>query len=102
MTIETMLPLICSVVSVSCAVYVTIRNANWRQTDDARAIDKRIGEAETRIQACEIRLQDLPTKADLAKLGGEIHTVTELVKAAGAGVDRIETFWMQLKSRGLE
>jgi hypothetical protein len=94
-TAAEIVPIACSLVSVGCAVFVTIRAGNWRQSDAAQELDDRIGAIETRVQACELRVHDLPSKADLERLRGEIHTGTELTKAALEGVRRIETFWMQ-------
>ncbi len=95
MTLSEIIPIACSVVSCACAVFVSIRAGNWRDTDDARALDKRISAIEGRVQVCETRTADLPTKADVERLRGEVHTASELTRSALDGVRRIETFMMQ-------
>jgi hypothetical protein len=76
-------------------VWVTIRNANWRESDAGKALDLRISQIETRVQACEIRLEDLPTKADVARLFGRLETLTEMLNANTAGVNRIEDHFIR-------
>lgn len=95
MTLSEIIPIACSVVSCGCAIFVSVRAGNWRDTDDARALDKRISVIENRVQVCETRQEDLPTKADVALLRGEIHTANEMTRSALDGVRRIETFMMQ-------
>lgn len=87
-------PLICAVVSAACAVYVTVRQARWRETDDARAIAGRITALTTRMEKVETRQEGMPTKADLATLSGDIQLVKQLIERAERGIDRIENFMM--------
>lgn len=102
MTAAEIIPIACSLVSCVCAVFVAYRGQRWRETDDARALLGRVSDLESRVQAVEIRQEDLPTQADVEKLRGEVHALAtqvtatgEQVKAAAAGINRIEGHFIQ-------
>ncbi|WP_374569672.1 DUF2730 family protein [Phenylobacterium sp.] len=90
-----------AIVAAACALFVAWRNGKWRETDEAKALIKRMGEVEGRVDKVEGRvgtleddISDLPTKADIARLEGELKTVGNDVRAANAGIDRIEGFFL--------
>lgn len=87
----------CAAMSAACAVFVAMRAGKWRETDEAKALIKRVGEVETRVKACEIHMEDLPTRADIAKLQGELHAVREIGTRTERAVERIEGFMMRLE-----
>lgn len=84
-----------ALVSAACAVFVAWRGGRWRETEEAQALLKRMSDAESRISACEIRIEDLPTRADIARLEAEIKGVGQQVGAANAGIDRLEGYFLQ-------
>jgi hypothetical protein len=86
-------------ISAACAMWVAIRTGRWRETDEAKALIKRVGDVEGRVRDCEIRMEDLPTRADLERLRGEVHAVRDGVQNANNGIDRIEAFFL---ARGVE
>ena len=86
-------------ISALTAVYVARRNGQWRETDDAKALLQRVTDVEGRVQAVEIRMEDLPTREDIAELRGEVKAVGRDVAAANSGIDRIENFFL---AKGVE
>lgn len=97
----TWIPIGCAVISCACAVFVAWRSGNWRQTDEAQKLIARVGavegratKIEARLDAFEEKVEGLPTAADIARVEGQVETVKEMVRAAAAGVERIETFMM--------
>lgn len=95
------IPIGCAVISCSCAVFVAWRSGNWRESDEAQklmarvgAVEGRVGKAESRLEAFEEKIEGLPTAADVARVEGQVETVKEMVRAAAAGVERIESFMM--------
>lgn len=102
MTAAEIIPIACALISCGCALFVAVRAGRWRETDDARAVLARLTAAEKEIEVLKIRQNDVPSKADVATLRGEVHALAEKVGATGeavrgvaSGIDRIETFWMQ-------
>lgn len=59
----------------------------------------RIGEAEHSIREIRDDISNLPTKADLARVEGEIRSVGNEVGAANRGITRIEGFFL---AKGVE
>jgi hypothetical protein len=87
--------MLAALASAACTFFVAWRAGRWRETEEAKALLKRMGEAENRISACEIRMEDLPTQADIARLESEIKGVGTQVGAANAGIDRLEGYFLQ-------
>jgi len=111
----------CAMLSAGCAVFVAVRSGKWRETDEAQALITRVGKvvtkvenledqlndlptkvlndrlgvAENRISILETRVADLPSKADIEQLRGEIHAVCEIGKRTENAVDRIEGYMMK-------
>ncbi|HVY32842.1 MAG TPA: DUF2730 family protein [Caulobacteraceae bacterium] len=103
-----------AVISALCAVYVALRTGKWRETDDGKALYDRLGKAERwqdsepgkqmvkrvdhaheRIQALEIRMEDLPTREDIARLEGEVAKVAAIGARTENAVERIEGYMME-------
>lgn len=68
---------------------------------DSRVDDhqNRLLVAEGEIRTIRAEIQDLPTKADIAELRGEVKAVGRDVAAANSGIDRIENFFL---AKGVE
>jgi len=94
-TSEQLIPIVCSVVSCGCALFVTVRAGNWRKSDEAQALFRQLAAIESRVQACEIRQEELPTKADIARVNGRLDVIGEMVTAANHGVNRIEDHFIR-------
>jgi len=52
------------------------------------------------IEEIRADIRDLPTKADLARVEGEIRTVADAVAAASAGISRLENYFLERGVRG--
>lgn len=59
----------------------------------------KLGRHESRLDSIETDIKELPTKADLARVEGEVRAVGQQVGAANAGIHRIEGFFLE---RGVE
>lgn len=62
-------------------------------------LDTRMTKMEGAVGGIRSDIAKLPTKADLARVEGEIKVVAGGVEAAGAGITRIESFFL---ARGVE
>ncbi|MGH7027362.1 DUF2730 family protein [Brevundimonas sp.] len=86
----------CAVASAGCAVLVARRAQRWRDTDEAQKLMDRIDEAESRLDRVDGRLADVPNKADLATVRGEIHAVARTVdQQVVPGLQRIEGYFLE-------
>lgn len=63
------------------------------------AVEDRVLTVEGRTDGIAADIAELPTKADIARLEGEIKYVGGAVEAAAGGISRIEGFFLQ---RGVE
>ncbi|MCY1648168.1 hypothetical protein OVA11_14180 [Caulobacter sp. SL161] len=61
--------------------------------------ETRLTRAEKDVEALRDDIAKLPTKADLARLEGEVKAVLKQVERAGAGIERIEGFFL---AKGVE
>lgn len=61
--------------------------------------ETRITRAEKDVEAIRQEIAQLPTKADLAKVEGKVDTVGAKVDRAGAGIERIESYFL---AKGVE
>lgn len=95
MTPTEIIAILGALVSMGCAIGSYVRTGRWRETDDAKQLVQRIDALEKRIALIEARDKDLPTKADLAALSGDVRLVKQLVERAEKGIDRIEAYMMQ-------
>ncbi len=95
----------CALVAAACAIVAAIRAGKWRESDAAKAIVTRVDRLENRadlteqkVAAIETDLAQLPTKADLTRLEGEINKVEAIAERTERGVRRIEDFFMERKA----
>lgn len=61
--------------------------------------ETRITRAEKDVEALRADIAALPTKADLARVEGEVKAILKQVERAGAGIERIEGFFL---AKGVE
>ncbi|WEK38667.1 MAG: hypothetical protein P0Y50_08885 [Candidatus Brevundimonas colombiensis] len=71
------------------------RAAQWRESDDAKAILARLTLVENDITGFKARFENVATKADVARLTAEVNGLEQLVKNTDAGVIRIEQLLMR-------
>lgn len=77
------------------------RAGDWRQSDVGKDISAKLSGHGERLTKLETKLEDIPSKADIAALRGQISTlkaeldgVQGTVRIVAAGVKRIEQFLM--------
>lgn len=101
----------CAVIACFCAVWVALRSSNWRETDAGKALVGRVDVLETKVGAFESKLEDKPsqaqfagieerikglaTKAEIAAIQSDVHSLVREVGKVDAGVTRIEAFLME-------
>lgn len=78
--------------------------AALRQSDAATdlaldGVESRVTKVEGAVEALRGDIADLPTKADLARVEGEIKVVGQAVDAAANGIGRLEGYFL---TRGVE
>ncbi len=83
---------IAAIASAVSAVYVSMRDQRWRDSDDFKALTSRIAAAEKQLAAGEERFRGLATKEDLAGIRAEVHALKDSLNGVDAGVIRIENF----------
>ena len=71
------------------------RAAQWRESEDAKAILTRLTLVENDITGFKARFENVATKADVARLTAEVNGLEQLVKNTDAGVIRIEHLLMR-------
>lgn len=71
-----------------------------RVDGDVTAIDRRVSKVEGRMDEAEDDIRALPTKADLARLEGEVKLVGAQVEGVSAGISRVEGYMMEHGVRG--
>lgn len=71
------------------------RAGQWRESEDARAILSRLSACESDLTGIKARFENVATKADIARLTGEVNGLEQLVKNTDAGVVRIEQLLMR-------
>lgn len=81
-------------VSAACAAYIAWRDNKWRDSDEAKTMNARIKAVEDKTLEHEVKLKDLPSKADLAAVNANVHNLERTVSGIDAGVTRIEQFLM--------
>jgi phage shock protein A len=62
-------------------------------------LERRVAKAEGKIETMREDILNMPTRADLERVAGEVRSVGDQVKAAASGIDRIEGFFIR---RGVE
>lgn len=78
------------------------RAGQWKDSDEARRLIERVTANETDINGLKVRMENVATKADVARLTAEITGVERQVvgvevhaKRIEGGVERIESYLMQ-------
>lgn len=64
--------------------------------EDIEELDRRVGKLEVRVEDVEGDLLNLPTKADLARVEGEVKGAHIEAAAANAGIGRLETIFLKV------
>lgn len=62
-------------------------------------VERRVGKLEIRLEDAEGDIKNLPTKADLARVEGEVKGAHQEAAAANAGIKRIEGYFI---AKGVE
>ncbi len=71
------------------------RAGRWRDLEDAKALIQRMSLAEGEITGLKARMENVATKADVARLTAEVSGLEMLIKNTEAGVVRIEQLLMR-------
>lgn len=106
-----------TLVSVSCTVWVTLRDSRWRKSGLAAQLEARVTAAElaaarwyesqqgavwsaqidrnsARVQRCEEQIEHMATREDVSRLEGRLGRIEYAAESAAKGVDRIEGMLM--------
>lgn len=92
--------------AIACAVSVItlFRSGRWRESDAAKALLARVGTTEKSLMLHDQRLSQieddiaaLPTKADFARLEGEILTTCKIADRTERAVVRLQDYLMERK-----
>ncbi|WP_370236552.1 hypothetical protein [Brevundimonas sp.] len=93
-----------SVIACALSAWTAVRAGRWRESDSAKELMRRVGESERliglhaqRLLQIEEDIQALPTKADFARLEGEIHLTCKIADRTERAVARLEGFLMERK-----
>ena len=84
-----------ALIAVVCAVYVANRASGWRNSDEAKQMEKRVTEIERDCSNIKVRLDQVPTKEDLSALKSEVRALGREVGKVDDGVSRIESFLIE-------
>lgn len=86
-----------AVISVACAILVMRRSDAEKSAGAINKLGDRVTEIERDCSNIKIRLDQVPTKADLEGLKSDVRALGRDVGKVEAGIDRIEEF---LRERG--
>lgn len=93
-----------SVIACALSAWTVVRAGRWRESDSAKELMRRVGVTERTIDLHAQRLGQieediaaLPTKADFARLEGEIQTTCKIADRTERAVGRLEGFLMEGK-----
>lgn len=75
----------CALVSVAIALWSATRAGRWRDSDEARAVDARLGKLEQAHTASDGRIRVLETRVD-----GEVVRLDGLIDRLELAVRRVE------------
>lgn len=76
-----------------------LRQADVATDQALDGVESRVTRVEGAVEALRGDIGDLPTKADLARVEGEIKTVGQAVDAAANGIGRLEGYFL---SKGVD
>lgn len=96
------LAVLISLIAAAISLVVAIRAGRWRDSDAAKAIVDRIIAVEgtgqlhgQRIDQLEADIQCLPSKADFARLEGEVKSTWKISDRVEKAVLRLEDYWLK-------
>lgn len=91
-----------AVIACGISTWTAVRAGRWRDSEAAKALVDRIVSVETttglhaqRIDQLEEDIKDLPTKADFARLEGEVNTTCRIADRTEKAVLRLEDWWVK-------
>lgn len=79
------------------SIYVTRRGGQWRNSEQGQAMEKRVTEIERDCSIIKVRLDGMPSRADLEGLRSEVRALGRDMSRVESGVERIEQFLMEKK-----
>lgn len=90
---------IASLLIAACALVMSVltyvRAGRWKDSDAAQTLLATLSEHEKRLTAVEVKVSNLATKADIAKLEADFRSVEKQIQGVDEGVTRIERFLME-------
>ena len=92
--IWTVLATIAALISTGCSVYIVFRDRAWRDSEEFKALQRRIEAAEKALAAGEERFKNLATKADLSEVKSDLRGVERSLEKVDAATIRIERILM--------
>lgn len=91
-----------SLCAVGISLWVAVRAGRWRDSEAAKALVERVGAVERlvglhaqRLEQIEEDIAGLPTKADFARLEGEIVSTGRITERTEQAVLRLEDYMMK-------
>lgn len=91
-----------SLIAVAISLWVAIRASRWRDSEAAKALVDRVTAVEgavklhaQRLEQIEEDIAGLPTKADFARLEGEIVSTCRIADRTEQAVLRLEDYMMR-------
>lgn len=81
------------------AAVATLQAKDEAICEDVDEHDTKITKLEGRVEHIERDIENLPTKADIARLEGDVKEVGSAVRAVQSGVGRLEGYFL---TRGVE
>ena len=91
-----------SVIACALSAWTAVRAGRWRESDSAKDLMRRVGDTENTIRLHAQRLGQieediaaLPTKADFARLEGEIVSTCRIADRTEQAVLRLEDYMIK-------
>jgi hypothetical protein len=88
-----------ALIAVICAVYVANRASGWRNSDEAKTMERRVTDIEKDCSNIKTRLDGMPSKGDFEGLKSDVRALGRDVEKVDAGVSRIESFLIEKGSK---
>jgi hypothetical protein len=79
-------------VSLGCAIWIAVRAARWRNSDEAKTLSLRLTAAETEIVGIKVRVDSMPTKSDVEGVRSDLRAMAREIGKVDDAVVRIEQF----------
>ncbi|MBS3962172.1 MAG: DUF2730 family protein [Sandarakinorhabdus sp.] len=83
------------IVALLCAIYVAQRANKWRDSDDNKLLQRKVGIMEGKVNIIESRLEHMATKTDVAAVQSDVRAIVREVGKVDDSVTRIETWLME-------